>query len=129
MHLCARVVERGNAEEDVILRLPVVMLLRHAGTDERPVPVQNGLREARRAGGEVDRGVVLFVKRNRRRTGGTEAHQSQAVLGVGRHVPADKQPDLHAGQALLDGIQTADKLRSEDQHLHIGKIETVGDLV
>ena len=129
VHLRARVVERRDAEENVVFGLAVVMLLGHAGTDERLVPVQDRLREAGRAGGEVDGGVIVLTESDGRDAGGTEAHEPAAVLRVARHVPADEQADLHAGQALLNRIETADEFRPEDQDLHVGQIQTVRDFV
>ena len=93
------------------------------------MPVQDRLREAGRAGGEVDGGVIVLTEGDGRDAGGTEAHEPAAVLRVARHVPADEQADLHAGQALLNGIETADEFRPEDQDLHVGQIQTVRDLV
>ena len=94
-----------------------------------PVALQDGLGEAGGAGGEVDGGVIVLTEGDGRDAGGTEAHEPAAVLRVARHVPADEQADLHAGQALLNGIETADEFRPEDQDLHVGQIQTVRDLV
>ncbi len=62
VHFCAGVVERRNAEENVIMRLRVVRMLDAAGVHKRAVLVQNGLGEARRAGRKVNRGVVILTE-------------------------------------------------------------------
>ena len=106
MHLGPGVVEGRDAEKHVLPLLPVVVLFGHAGADQGPVVMQNRLGEAGGAGGEVDGGVVLLAEGHRRRAGGAEAHHPQAVLGVGRPLPAHEEHGPHLGQAVLDRISS-----------------------
>ena len=53
MHFGARMVKRRNAQENVIMRLSVVVLLDDRGPVQRAVLVQNSLREAGCAGGKM----------------------------------------------------------------------------
>ena len=129
VHFRPRVIERRDAEEHVVLCLPMVMLLGHAGADKRLVPVQDRLWKAGRAGGEIDRCVVVFIQRNRRDARRAEAHESAAVLGIVRHVPSHKQPEPHARQTLLNRIKTRNKFRPENQNLHVRQLQTVGNFI
>ena len=129
MHLGAGVVEGRDAEKDVLPGLAVVGLLGLAGTDQRPVVVEDGLGEAGGAGGKIDGGLVLLGEGHRRRPGGAEAHQAQAVLGVDRASPAHKEEHPHPVQHPGDGVHPPDELRAEDQHLHIRQLQAVLNLL
>ena len=107
----------------------MVALLRLAGGRQGPVVVEDGLGEAGGAGGEVDGGVVRLLQGHRRRAGGAEAHQFQAVLRIGGRIPAHKEHHPHLGQLVLNGVYPAHKLRPEDQDLHVRQLQTVLDLL
>ena len=113
----------------VVPALAVVVLLHPAGVDQGSVVMQNGLGEAGGAGGEVDGGVVLLVQGDGRMGRGAEAGEPDAVLGVAGAILADVEAHPHAGDVVCDGIHTADKLRTEDQDLHIRQLQTILDLV
>ena len=106
-----------------------MVLLRLTGGAQCPVIVQNRFRKARRAGGEIDRRVVVLTQRHWRRTGRTETHQLQAVLRVIRSsLPREKHhPDPR--QIIRNAVHPLDKLRPEHQHLHIGKLQTIFDFL
>ena len=59
-------VQRRDAEEDIVPGLVMVMLLGYAGTDKCLVPVQDCFWKAGRAGGKIDCCIVVFVQRDRR---------------------------------------------------------------
>ena len=64
VHDGAGVVERRNAEKDVVVRLTVVLLLHDGGLGEALVVVQDGLGEARGARAKVDRRVLVLGERD-----------------------------------------------------------------
>ena len=129
VHLRARVVQGRNAEEHIVLRLAVVGLLHLAGMHEAEVPEDDRLREAGRAGREIDRRVVHFLERDRRCLGRAVAHEVAVALREGRAVVAHVEPHPHARHAVGDLLHAPDELRPEHEHVRIGKLKAVLDLV
>ena len=129
MHFRAGVVEGRDAEKHIVPGLAVVVLLREAGAVQRPVAVQNRLGEAGGAGGEVDGGQVLLVQGDRGSAGGAEAHETDAVLGVGRAVLADEEHGVQLLHLALHLVHPLHKLRTEDQHLHVRQVKTISDFL
>ena len=130
VHLGAGVVQRRDAQEHVVAGLAVVVLLHLAGAHQRAVVVQYGLGEARGARGEVDGRVVRLGQLHRRRAGGAEGGQLHAVLGVGgRRGVAHEEQRFDLGQVAHDGVHAGNELRPEHQHLDVGKIQAVLNLV
>ena len=129
VHFCACVIQGRDAQKYVVVRLAVVVLLHLTGAQERAVIVQNGLGEARSAGGEIDSGVIVFLHFNGRGIGGAVAHQLQAVLGVIGSVLAYEKEHAHLRNLLCDQIHTRDKLRAEGENLHIRQLQTIFDFI
>ena len=130
VHLGAGMVERRDAEEDVVLGLGVVIGFGVAGADKGAVRVQDSLGEASSAGGEIDGGVVVFRKDDRGRGGGAVVHQLAVGFGKSRNVRAHEEHGAHAAKAAFgieQGLDTAGELRAEDEHVHVGKVNAVGD--
>ena len=73
--------------------------------------------------------MVRLLQGHRRRAGGAEVHQADAVLGIGRGSPAHKEHHPHLGQAAGDGVHPLYKLRAEHQHLHVRQLQAVLDLL
>ena len=129
VHLRAGVVQRRDAEERVFAGLSVVLLLHDAGVHEAAVTVHDGLREAGGAGGEVDRGVLLVGERDRGRFAGAVGNEAVVRLGERRAVLADVDQRLHARHAFTDGFHAADERGAEDEHVDVGELDAVFDLL
>ena len=130
VHLGAGVVERRDAEEHVVVLLAVVGGFGKAGIGQRAVGVQNGLGEAGSAGGEIDGGVVVFFQHHGRGALGAVVHQLAVGFGKGRHVRTHVEQGAHAAKAarlVEQGLDAAREFRAEDQHVHVRKVEAVGD--
>ncbi len=111
MHLRARVIQRRDAEKDVLMRLAVVVLLDQTGMIERAVVMQNGLRKARRAAGEIDCGKVVLGQADGRHGVGAEAHPVEAILGKVRRVFADIEEIFHAAELRSTGLHALGEFR------------------
>ena len=129
MHLRARVVEGRDAEEAVVLRLAVVVLLHAAGVHEAAVAQDDGLGEARRAGAEVDRRVVVVREGDGGRAGRTVAREAAIRLREGGAVVAHVEARAHARHAVDDLLDAARELRAEDEDVRVREFEAVLDLV
>ena len=129
MELGAGVVERRYAEEDVVVRLPVVPLLHLRRLREAAMAVQDRLGEARRAGGVVDRRVV--VVRDGDEWVGARAEVRQLLVGLrpGGTVVAHVEEQAARLDCGRDVLEAPDELGTEDQHVHLGLVEAVLDLV
>ena len=131
VHLGAGVVERRDAEEDVVVLLLVVGGFGAAGIHQRLVGVEYGLGEAGGAGGEVDGGVVVLVENHGRRGGGAVVHELAVRFREGGHVRTHEKQGARASQAAFlveQGLDAAREFRAEDEHLHVREVEAVGDL-
>ena len=129
MHLGARMIERRDAEEVVLPRLAVVVLLDFAGMHEAAVRMDDGFREASRARREVDCGVVFIRQRN---VGGFfRAIRDKLVIRFreGRAVFADVEQRADFRNLRADGFDAADEFRPEDEHFDVRQIEAVFDFI
>ncbi len=91
VHLRPGVVERRNAQEHILLRLPVVILLHLARVHQTLMVVQNRLRKTCRARREIDRGIVRVRQRDHRRLARTVRREAVIVLRKTRAVvPREK---------------------------------------
>ena len=122
-------VERRNAEEAVLLRLPVVVLFDLARMHEAVVLQDDGLREARGAGTEVDGGLVVVVQRNGRRTRRAVPDHAAEALREGRAVVPDIEAQAHARHAVRNRLDAARELGPEHERVGVGEFEAVLDFV
>ena len=131
VHLGPGVVQRRDAEENVVPGLAVVLLLGKAGVHQRAVPVQDGLGEACRSGGKIDGGAVVLLQQDRRRFKGAVGHEAVKMLGVGGQLrlAADKEAAAELVHGLRDLLEPIDEFTPEHQDLHVGKLQAVGDLI
>lgn len=63
MHLGTGVIQRRNAQKDIVLGLVMMILLYLAGVHQAFVVVKNCFRETGRTGGEINGSVVLICQR------------------------------------------------------------------
>ena len=129
VHLRAGVVERRDAEEHVVLRLPVVVLLHLAGVHEAVVLEHDRLREAGRAAREVDRRVVVIGERDRRGAARAVRHEAPVGLGEGGTVVAHVEARAHARDAVRDLLHAAHELGAEHERVGVGKLQAVLDFI
>ena len=129
VHFCTRMVQRRDAEERVLPGLLVVILFHRAGMDKAAVTVHDRFRETCRAGGEVDRRVIVVGERNGGRFAGTVGDQTGIGFRKGWAIFANIQQCFDPGQTVADGFHPAGELRTEDQHFHVRQIQTVFDLL
>ena len=129
MHLGTRVVQRRDAQEGVVVRLAMVVLLHLGGLGEAAMMVKDGLGKARRAAREVDGGVLVLVEGDGRIGARAIGGELAIVLREGRAVlpHVEEQPAMAdlAGN-LLDA---AGELRAEHEYVDIGLLDAVGDLL
>ena len=122
VHLGAGMVERRNAQENIVVGGLVMDRLHAGGLHQRRVVQQNGFREARRAGGIVDGGVVRIFDQNDRRGGRAVGHRFRIAFRIGRTVVADEEQD-HLGLDLREDIlHAADEFGAEEQHVRIRQL-------
>ena len=107
----------------------MVLLLADGGVHQRLMGVQNGLGEARGAGGEVDGRVVVLRELHSGGTAGAELHQPVVAVGEGGHVLAHVEEGLHPGEPGEGGGHPLRELRPEHQHGNLGEVRAVGDLL
>ena len=129
VHLRARVVERRDAEEAVVARLPVMRLLDLAGMEQALVLKDDGFREARRAAREVDRRIVFGGDRDVGAARAAVADEPTVRLGKARAVVADVEARLEARHAVDDLLDASRERRPEHERVRIGQFETVPDLL
>ena len=127
VHLGAGVVERRDAQKDVVTRLAVVLLLHLRRLREAAVMMQDGLGKARRAAREVDGGVLVFRKRDHgvrtRAVGGELA----VVLREGRAVLAHVEQQAMRLDGRDDLLDAPGELRAEDEDVDVGLVHAVLD--
>ena len=128
VELRARVVERRDAEEHVVVNGLVVARLHLGGLRKREMRVQDGLGEAGGAARVVDRAVLVEADGDARVVARAVARELEVVLGeVGAHAAHEEE------QAVArDGTETilhaAHELGPEDQGVCLGLGEAVLDL-
>ena len=84
MHLGTSVVERRNAQENILMLRIVMMLLHLCRMHQTPVTVQNGLGETCGAGGKVNCRLILVMNRHMWRLAGAVGSQEMVILCKGR---------------------------------------------
>ena len=107
----------------------MVLFLGDGRVHQRAVLVQNGLREAGRAGGEVDRGVVVVRERDARVAGGAVVHEFVVAVRPVGAVRADVVELFHLRQLVLDFVYAVDEFVPEDEQGAVREIDAVFDLV
>ena len=80
MHFCAGVIQRGNAEEYVVLGLVVVLLFHLAGVHQAAVGVQDRLGKTGGSRGEVDGCIILICQRHAVHIDGGSAQQKVGIF-------------------------------------------------
>ena len=107
-----------------------MLLLHPGGLHQTFVVVENGLREARGTGGEVDGGIILVLDPDQRCGGGEVHHLVIIILGKGGTYPGAHihQQPLFA-QFVGDFLHTANELRAEQQNVGVGEHGAVADLL
>ena len=129
VHFRAGVVQGRDAEKHIVVGGGVVDGLHPGGLGQGVVLEQDGLGEAGGAGGVVDGGLILVVDEHLWGHAGAVGGGPVIVLGEGRAgVPHEEEEHL-LGDLGHDGLHTADELRAEEQHVHVGQLEAVVDLV
>ena len=128
VHLRAGVIERRYAEEHVVLRLAVMRLLAARRMNQRAMGVQYRLGEAGRAGGIVDRRVVVGDG-DIRRVGRAQADHVVVIVCECRAVLAHIEQMLYPGNEIADILHAAGEFRPEGQHCAVGLFKAVSDLL
>ena len=130
MHLCAGMIQRRNAQEYILLGLTVMMLL-HAGCmHQRFMVVQNGLRESRRAGGEINRRIVLIGNVDERRLTRTVCRQMGVILRPARTSALAKiEHQAIASQLIGNRLQSADKMIAKHNCVDLCQLRTILDFI
>ena len=129
MHFCAGVIQRGNAEEYVVLGLVVVLLFHLAGVHQAAVRVQDRLGKNGGSRGEVDGCIILICQRHAGSDAGAVGGQLVVVLCERRTVTAHIEQNAVLADGFCDGLHSADKLRPEYQNIHICQIHAVLDFL
>ena len=79
--------------------------------------------------GLVDGGIVIVSQLDLRAFRRAIRHQAVIALCKGGAVLAMIQPQLHVLDPMADFFHTAGKLRSEDNGIRIGQVQTITDLI
>ena len=91
--------------------------------------VQDGLGEARGAGGEVNRRVLVLAERDARVRRGAQARQLAVALRPGGAVVAHEEEQAARLDAVHDLLHAPDELRAKDEDVHVCLVQAVLDLV
>ncbi len=120
MHLCARMIQRRNAEKHILARLPMMALLHHGGVGQAFMVVQDGFWKARGAGGKVDRRVVLLGYGDHGI--GACGLRAQQRIALGKGGAGTAHIEQRAGLCQRRGqlLHAADKFRPEYQRVGLG---------
>ena len=129
MELGAGVVQGRDAQEHVIVLDVVVLLLHLRRLGEAAVFVEDGLGEAGGAGGKIDGPVVIVGDEDLGGRGGAVRHQLPVALGKGGAVVPHVNQQAAVAELVRNGLDAADKLRAEQQHLHLRQVRAVLDLL
>ena len=122
-------IQGRDAQEHVVVGGVVVDGLHAGGLEQGPVLEQDGLGEAGGAGGVVDGGLVLVVDENFRGHAGAVGGGPVIVLGKGGAVLSHKEEQAAPGQGGRHVLHPADELRAEEEHIHVGQLDAVLDLL
>ena len=129
MHLRAGVVQGRYAQEHIVVRLAVMLLLHPRRVHKALMLVQNGLWEASGAGREIDGGEIVVGNRHVRTRAGFVGNQMQIVLGIRRAAVAHVKDQLDLGNVLDDFLHAANELRPEKQRVRVGQIQTIANFL
>lgn len=129
MHLGTRVVQRRNAQEGVVMRLTVMVLLHLGRLGEAAMMMQDGLGKARRAAREVDGGVFVLVERDGGIGARAVGRELSVVLGEGRAVLAHVEEQPAMADVIDDFLDATGELRAEHEDIDIGLLDAVGDFL
>ena len=129
VHLGAGVVERRDEEELVLAGLPMVLLLHDRALREAAMRMQDGLGEARGAAAEIDGRVVVLGKGDHRVRARAIVGEHPVILGEGRAIVAHVEQQAPRGVRGDYLLHAPRELRAEHEHVDIGLIHAVGDLV
>ncbi len=113
----------------IVLCLTVVRLLDHRGVYQAAVRVENRLREACGARGEVDRAVVVVGDVDARSLRGAVGNQPVVAVGKAGTFGAHIEEVLDARQPVVDLLDSADELGTEYEKVGIGFFNAVFDLL
>ena len=129
VHLGARVVERRDAEEDVVAHLAVVLLLHLGRLGEAAVRQDDRLGEAGGAGGEVDGRVVVEPVLDGRLAPGAVGDEGVVGFREGGAVLADVEAQADLRDAVRDVLHAAGEFGAEHQRRGVGEVEAVADFL
>jgi len=129
VHLRPGMIQWRNAEEGVFAGLAVVILLGLASVHQAAVGVEDRLGESGRAGGEVDRRVLVVAQRNLRGFARTVGDQAVVGLRERRAVLSDVKERLDARNPVADVFHPPGEFRPENQHIDIRQLQAVFDLL
>ena len=129
VHLGAGVVQGRDAEEYVLVTGLVVDGLHPSGLEQGLVLEEDGLGEAGGAGGVVDGRVILILDEHLRGLTGAVGGGGVVVLGKGGAVLSHKEEQAAPGQGGRHVLHPADELRAEEEHIHVGQLDAVLDLL
>ena len=125
VHLCAGVIQRRDAEENVVLRLPVVLLLHLARMHQATVAEYYGLREPGRAGREVYRRVVPLMQRDVGSLRRAVPHHRLVAHVEAWAVVADIHAELDLREPVDYLLHAPGEFRPVDKHVGIGEVKAV----
>ena len=125
MHLRPRVIERRHTQEDVVVRLRVMMLFRHGGAHQRLVAVEYRLRKTRRAAGKIYRRQIFVVQRDVGFFGGNTADEVVVTLRKRRALFAHEKHTFNLFELAEDGFHAPDELFAEHQHADVRKVKAI----
>ena len=129
MHFCSRVIERRYAEEGVLSRLTMMILLCLCRVNKRLVRVQNRLWEAGCTRGKIDCGIVLVADVNIGCFGTTIGDQLVVAFGISGTIVTCVNPHLNLRYLVANLLYATDKFGTEYDIFGICFIEAVGNFV
>ncbi len=106
-----------------------MLLLHLRGVHQGLMVVEDRLREARRARGEIDRRIVLVSDQDARIPARAVGCKLRVVLRKGRACIAVEEQQTLSGDPVRDLLDAADKLLAEDENIAVRLIHAVLDLV
>ena len=116
MHLRTGMIQRGNAKENIVFGLAVVLLLRQAGAYQRRMAVQDGLGETCGARGEINSRIIIFQELNSGSGGRTVGDKAFQIIGEIGRIISHKKEVVDVDQLLHDRPYTAYKFGTEHQY-------------
>ena len=129
VHFCSGMVQRRDAEKGVVPGLPVMFLLDAARVHQAPVAVHDRLRKSRRAGGKVDRRLIVVAERDRGRLGRAVRNERSVRLGETGTILADVEQTFDLRHASADAFDPPGEGGTEDQYFDVRQIHAIPDLL